>query len=375
MPAFNRPSGSQAISWQDFARERSESEYPELWDGLEGFWCAGLGPTGTVLFNVGPQLKDRQAAAFVNLTASAWLPMLKDGRPSIDFYHNSTTGYIDAGIGHIDTSRNEITIGGCLSLDGVRNSVSDWRMVSRALSTSGANHVYMFGALGNANNSRSRLRISGTVYTDVGPDQFWARDSTVMGCCTFDGADVKHWKNGVELLSVAHAGTLEANYDGDSAVLFLGANKSGGSAYGTMDARAYCFFIYSRVLTPSELLLLTAIPDAPLRPRPTMVSAFVPSGGPLALSATVADNDTLAADADLLAAMASTVTDDDTLVADVDLLSTIVATVTDDDALSANLTIVTSNIQMAATITDIDNRRTVSMSVGGNKTKSSVFLG
>lgn len=275
MPSFARPSGSQAISRQDFARERSESEWPSLWDGLEGFWCAGLGPTGTVLINVGPQLKDRQAAPFTNLTAAAWLPMLRDGRPSIDFFHNSSTGFIDAGLGHINESRNEITFGAYLSMDGTRSSVADWRLMARAAGVGSGSHRWMLGSSDGA-NMRTRMRISGAVATDVTSGTQFARGENILAAATYDGVAVKHWKNGVQIGSFAHAGTLEGNDDSEAGIrLYLGATKNGSGVYGTMDARAYCFFVYSRVLLPSEMAIMTAIPHAMLVPRPTMVSAFV----------------------------------------------------------------------------------------------------
>lgn len=275
MPATS--TAVDAISWQDFAQTRGESEYPELWDALEGFWCAGLGPTGTVLFNVGPQHKDRQAAAFVNLTGSAWGPMLLDGRPSIDFFGNSSTGYIDAGVGHIDESRNEITIGGYVSLDASRGSVNDWRFMARAATTATDTHRYMLGSL-NGTNVRSRFLVSGSVITDFNTGSFWTRGTTMLACVTYQGTAVEFWKNAVQFgNSSPHTGTLQPNDDTDSPRLYLGATKNGGGVYGTIDAQVYCFFIYSRILREAEQILLRDIPHAPLVRRRTLVSAFVPA--------------------------------------------------------------------------------------------------
>lgn len=280
--------GSQTISWQDFARERSESEYPELWDGLEGFWCPGLGPTGTKLINVGLQLKDRQMASFVNLDAGAWTFMPELGWHGLEFYNNATDGAVDAGIGHIDDSRNEITLGGFIRRDATPGGVADWRLMARAFSTSGATHRYMLGGATDGVRIRTRFLISGSVITDVGVGTGIPNGEPFMLSASYDGANVRHYVNGLVHETFAHAGTLQPNDDAESAVLLLGANPSSGGTYGTMDCTAFTFWIYSRKLSDQEQMLLSAIPAAPLVPRPVMVSAFVPGAPPPGLDIPIA---------------------------------------------------------------------------------------
>ncbi len=278
MPTFDQPSGSLSISWQDFARERSESEYPELWEGLEGFWCAGLGPTGLVLFNVGPQHKDRQAGAFVNLDGNAWGPMLTDGRTAIDFFHNSSSGHINCGVGLISEERGEITIGGYIALDSNRGSVGDWRLLSRAAATGEGSHRYMIGS-SNGTNFRTRLSIAGSVETDVTNGNHFTRGENIMAAATYSQDTVRHWKNAVQINSFSYSGAMTPNQDAANSELYLGANKNGstGSSYGTMDAMGYSWFVYNRALQQTELLLLTQIPHAPLVRRAPKVYSFVPA--------------------------------------------------------------------------------------------------
>jgi len=297
MPAFDRPSGSQGISFQDFARERNESEWPSLWDGMQGFWCPGLGRTGLVLANVAPGIQDMDRfAAFRNLTASAWVPMPEDGRPGIEFFNNNSAGSITAGIpGHIHDEGNGITFGCYVFLDPTRGSVADFRLMSRSRGTSAPHHKYMMGSQ-NGVNFRSRVSISGTTVTDISIGTFLLAGETHLYAVTHDGADIKHWRDAINIGTFARAGTVTPNDDTDGGLgLSLGANFATGGTYGTFDGTAYCFFVYNRVLQPWELELLAAIPDAPLRPRPTMVSAFVPAApaitpGEIVAAATSFDN-------------------------------------------------------------------------------------
>ena len=278
MPAFDRRGSQQLVSWQDMARDPSESMYPDMWDTVDGYWLTELGQTGGKLINLAPT-GSKFDGTLENDGADpipAWVPLSEDGRPSLTFEseHNDARVAIggilipDARQGGAAPIRNELTIGAYIHK---LSETGDGRYLAKAASTTASEHDYMIGQT-STDNMRTRIRVDSTVHTDISTGA-GGNGVTHFYCATFDGVDIKHWRDGVEIGSFATSGTLTFR-TGSTYKLWLGNNNDGAAP---ARAEIAMWLVAGRVFQPWEMQVLAADPAALVRRRPTMVSAFVPA--------------------------------------------------------------------------------------------------
>ena len=279
-----------APTWRNRARYRSESMFPELWDGMEGYWLTTMGRTGLTLKNLSPHGSERDGTFGGSLTAAAWIPMGGDGRPSIEMLNQTSSPRIQVGNWDHDTQRDEITMVAYVRTDFPWGGASDARIMARQKSTSEANHRWMLSSTSGGSDApsgagsrfmRTRFKIGGSVVTTAETTGVGALHTgeTQIIAATYDGANIRIWHNEETSLTVSQTGALDVT--GDSTFENeLGSGKGGTAPW---DGHFLMWGLFSRALTARHFQILKAFPDAPFWRRPRLVVGFPPVAAPAAV--------------------------------------------------------------------------------------------
>jgi hypothetical protein len=273
------------LTYQEVARPE-ESEGWDLWraGGICGFYVPGLMPGG--LGSGSEWVRDwspygHHGHIEVASGAVEWQP---DG-PELGV---PGTGW--SGLGHrllhtaassgsgtrhrVECGNWNITTGRITLLCRYRkdqdSTPHDWRAISKAETTTAADHDWMLGAVNSSGgvDIRTRLNISGTVQTDVSGtgDILNQKNWTNMGV-TFDGANVRHYFNGAETVDspFAHSGSLISNSTKPGP--WLCSNPNVLTGYGTPHAWWAWFLIANQAWSLGMIQAFQADPLRLLRRR------------------------------------------------------------------------------------------------------------
>jgi hypothetical protein len=253
--------------YQNYAFCQDMAVNSHLWRGLTNAWIPGLGNTGRHLPDLGGQ--HRHAYASDPTPDSAWergdLGWALDGQGDINRYWRLGAQGWD-----IRAVRYELTIAIWARIDVF--SPGDQRIISKASSSSEADHIWMISAYDSNpyESFRSRIKIGATTRTVLGNSNIittgeWhlcvARVSVENGLqysrVFIDGEDVSNpaYQGSAALLSTSYT-----SYDAE-----LHRNP-GGIPYGPMDGATGPAMIWNRALTQSELYQLAQDPYALVRP-------------------------------------------------------------------------------------------------------------
>ena len=161
-------------------------------------------------------------------------------------------------IGNLDISGGSgMTIAMWTRVDGF--AFADGRFISKANGVDDANHWWMLSTL-DQTALRLRLKLDGTTQTLVTPTGQFASGEWFHLAATYDGTNMRIYKNGVEIASAAASGTISTDA---GVAASLGNQPSGGARafQGLLDDAR----IYSRALTATELLALAGggLPNQP----------------------------------------------------------------------------------------------------------------
>ncbi len=239
-----------------YARNASESENPNLWDGLVGAWMPSFGVTGETLRDVSG---NGNHGTLTNMDASSdWVATSKG--LALDMF--SPNDSIDAG--SMDDFSDELTINIVektnANTDGIRISLG---------STTACN----FGFQNNSNlNLRLFCRPSGQNYVVVNSVAIRSINSFATYSLTFNRGSVKFWKNG-KVFSTHSFGLSSLPASTNELTIGAFAGYVSGGAY----VRQFTSLqLYNRALSPSEIKQLYVESLAPFR-RKQRVSVAVPA--------------------------------------------------------------------------------------------------
>jgi hypothetical protein len=270
---------------QGFARSSSESQSPELWDGLVGAWVPGLGVTGDTLFDWSGK---RRHGIFGGTKGGEYFTWgMNQGGYSLlgpAPVGNGALANIAIGDWVIPTGRISI-VARVSKITGA--SPTDRRIISRASSTTSDDHDWMIGSVGSqATQFRSRFFIDGTTHTDISDGIVFDNDHNRFLAATYDGANVHHYhyRQGASSDSTpvvhkqwATTGDL-IDTDRGPQTVEIGRNP-GGTPYGNWEGLIYFVYVYDRALSPGEIDSLFSDNYAPFRMRRQLVARGIGSTG------------------------------------------------------------------------------------------------
>lgn len=208
-----------------------ESAYPELWDGVVGYWAPCLGPSGTRLHDVS---RYNNWGTLTNMDPPTdWV--IDGGQYALDF--DGTNDYVDA----------RRTLTGTFSLSFWANR--------RSVGTDGFRHLW-----GN-------LTSTNTYAISISDTQVWSQSDTAGTFKAFSGFTfsnnvwfhvavardvangVRVWKDGVE--STSGTQTVTGTYTLQGIGRY--ANAAGGNAPYQWDGQISDAAVWSRVLSSNEI--------------------------------------------------------------------------------------------------------------------------
>jgi len=259
---------SQPSFTNGFARSKSESVRPDLWDGLIGFWVPALGVQGGVIYNIADAAKSATCVA------------------------DYTWSRDNVVLGIDTTNKNRISMGlnwHKILLANPFTFFVDYTPLNNRI----GKEVVIAGAWRIGNSSVNQFVIGGNYYstvTDYYP--FFGIDTAVgrryavhttpwtVGVReilfgTRNGTNLKLYRGG-NLVGIGGTDTnpITSNATSDAVPLAFGSLDSNAS-YNT-NASYRCCGLWTRELTRQQILDLTADPLLPLR-RKKQWSMYVPS--------------------------------------------------------------------------------------------------
>ena len=251
-----------------YARNASESAYPQLWRGLVGWWCPSINPRGgNRLFDLSP---NRNHGTLTNMTNEDWVP--SGGALSLDF----------------DGSNDSVSLPSTTSIPSTMTfaawvyRTADWAFNGNCLfwakpnATFNGNGFYIEpNATGYSNttlvvtnNFNNFLQLNQNGNTSF-PLNTWTHFAFWI-----NGNNGQFYLNGVPV-STTVIGTLGITNTADAKYIF-----SNSPGYGTYTpGRIDDLRIYNRALSETEIRLLASRRGIGLQPRPKQFTYYqFPSG-------------------------------------------------------------------------------------------------
>ena len=161
--------------------------------------------------------------------------------------------YID--LGTLDAAGSGLTLACWLNADAFPGSSNDPRLISKASSTAGNDHVFMLSTISSSGvKLRGRIRIGGTTTTLIATSGNLATGTWHHAALTYDGATMRLYLDGVEVGSTALSGVVDTNA---SIPVTVGAQPPGaGGRY--FDGLIDDVRILQRPMSPAEIAAVIA---------------------------------------------------------------------------------------------------------------------
>jgi len=164
--------------------------------------------------------------------------------------------------GHWDASTDEIDIGtwdvGTIQaftmgawIKFTSTKVFDARILSKASSTAGAQHDWMFGTISNT-SFRVRFKAGGTTDTFLPTATTISNGVWYSVIVQYDGTNVQMWVNNVSQFDTAHS--VGGDMDATSKQIYIGNNAGGSKGPDTSDIHSV--FVCSTLLTAADRLAI-----------------------------------------------------------------------------------------------------------------------
>jgi len=258
-----------------YARNASESAYPNLWRGLVGWWCPSINPRGgNRLFDLSPF---RNHGTLTNMTNDDWV--VSGGAGALDFDGSNDLVSTDNG--------NRFGL-------GEQYAVSLWAYV-KALPTSGnlscllcsydvVTNVFGFDFRLYNNSGTQQIGFTmgdGSLFAGGGDVNYTLTTNawTSLVAVRNQGA-LNIWINGVSTLSISNSKAIAATQKALFFASFGSYTPSGGANLGRyFNGQLDDVRLYNRALTPPEIRQLASRRGIGLQPRPKQFTYYqFPSG-------------------------------------------------------------------------------------------------
>jgi hypothetical protein len=123
---------------------------------------------------------------------------------------DGTNDYID--LGTLDVTGSGLTLACWLNADAFPGSSNDPRLISKASSTAGNDHVFMLSTINSGGvKLRGRIRIGGTTTTLIANSGNLATGTWHHAALTYDGATLRLYLDGTEVGSTALSGAVDTD--------------------------------------------------------------------------------------------------------------------------------------------------------------------
>jgi len=233
-----------------YARNASESENPDLWDGLVGAWMPSLGVTGDTLRDVSG---NGNHGTLTNMDAATdWVATSKG--LALDF---------DGSDDYVELSALDITDFKSISVFQVAKKNVAGTLRSISINHSNNDDIAIYWGSGN-----SLVRVDSGIAYEVGfPAN--ANESMIVGL-VFDGSLLSCYKNGKKVGSIS----AQFSFSTASGSLRIGSHASGAANF--FNGVVSSTYIYNRALSPQEIKQLYVDSLAPFRKK-QRVSVAVPA--------------------------------------------------------------------------------------------------
>lgn len=231
-------------SWHNnYARNATQSRFPDLWDELKGLWVPALGPTGTVLRDMS---HGGNHGALIAMDAATDWTVTPMGY-SLDFVAGSSQ-YVNVGRPHIPVDSLVSIVAWVNTTDlTISEAVFGWRF------------SFKFGIEGNVAGDPLRFTNFGVIDVDSASSGISA-NTLIHIAFTYDKKNVVFYLNGKHLSTSAQTGTIGTS-DGD---YFIGAYNDEGVPGDSWSGKVLSLGYYARALNPDQVFTLYRNPYAPL---------------------------------------------------------------------------------------------------------------
>ena len=167
--------------------------------------------------------------------------------------------YID--LGTLDAAGSGLTLACWLNADAFPGSSNDPRLISKASSTAGNDHVFMLSTISSSGvKLRGRIRIGGTTTTLIATSGNLATGTWHHAALTYDGATMRLYLDGVEVGSTALSGVVDTDV---SIPVTIGAQPP-GAGRRFFDGLIDDVRILQRPMSPAEIAAVIAGNQVPV---------------------------------------------------------------------------------------------------------------
>jgi hypothetical protein len=242
-----------------YARNASESAYPNLWRGLDIWVCPSINPRGLTLYDLGP---GRKNGTLENVLASAW--GVSQGGGYLALNRASTRDCVNFGnVGH---QANDFTVCGWVYKLSTTTSFSNIWFINRWQTGAGGQNEFLlscgqaFGT-GNGDIPSFTIVVSGISYTAASVTNL-SLNKWQHICGVRRGSVVQFYLDGKTEATTNATATAISKF---SRNLKIGDSDIGSDLSNNIyvdDLR-----IYNRALAPTEIALLASRRRIGLEPR------------------------------------------------------------------------------------------------------------
>jgi hypothetical protein len=257
-------------SWQHFATH-DESEYPELWRGVRGYWAPCLGPSGTRLH--GMSGRGNWGTLTGVAPANAWV--VSDGQYAASLSFSPAAQYFD-----VSNLNRSLEVPGRLSVVAWARPTASATSVGRELcslyhSTSDPFVSYGIQWHSLAAPNAWSWQVATTSYNPLASAITRSLNRWYCVVGVYTGAEVQLWVDGLVDSTRAQSGAINYNNQNFS----IGTWPGSFSADEQFQGQVSDVILFDRALSPNEIRLLYQIGrGGMLTPRRRRRAYFAGSG-------------------------------------------------------------------------------------------------
>jgi hypothetical protein len=225
-----------------YARNASESAYPNLWRGLVGWWLPSVNPRGgNRLFDLSPF---RNHGTLTNMTNDDWV--VSQGVGALDF--DGVNDYVNCGTSVRGSSRLTVSVwvqsSSPVNLQRIFSNEPDDYTTAFTIYLNSGNWFFFTSA--TSPDAFAQASLGTTAQINTGQ---W-----VHLCATYNGSVINTYRNGVFVATASWTRGISA-FQGTTV---LGATFYQGNFTGYFSGQIDDARIYSRALTPPEIRQLAS---------------------------------------------------------------------------------------------------------------------